>query len=386
MKRDLLNMKSLAVAVLLFSTGFVNGQWLTTGNATTSSLNYVGTTGIVPLFLRVNGATTNPGQASLTSSGSFVVDGVNNSNTVNAKGSLVAGIGNVLGANVDSSLIVGWENNLSNSGGGNIVAGQLNTVLNSAGKSVALGWANTIRATNQFAIGVGIDLGTYYSGGFGIDLATTGDRSFVIGSGTSGAKLTNTIPRSIMFGMSGTSTMLIRDQFVGVRTTAPTANFHSVGTVRLQGLPSGSGRALVVDNDGNVMVATSTITRQSDNQNPVEIQTQIDELKKEIQELKDLLKQNKISLDLSSESNGPRLYQNIPNPAKGETDIKYYLPANSKQAAISVYSISGQLVKTISLKDKGNGTINITGIQSGSYVYQMTVDGKVAESKKMLIQ
>lgn len=141
MKRDLLKMKSLAVAVLLFSTGFVNRQWLTTGNATTSSLNYVGTTGIVSLFLRVKGATANLGQASLTSSVSFVVDRVNNSNTVNAKGSLVAGIGNVLGANVDSSLIVGWENNLSNNGGGNIVAGQLNTVLNSAGKSVALGRA-----------------------------------------------------------------------------------------------------------------------------------------------------------------------------------------------------------------------------------------------------
>lgn len=132
------------------------------------------------------------------------------------------------------------------------------------------------------------------------------------------------------------------------------------------------------------MVATSTITRQSDNQNPVELQTQIDELKKEIQELKDMLKQNKC--DLSSGANGPRLYQNIPNPAKGETDIKYYLLANSKQAAISMYIISGQLVKTISLKDKGNGTINVTGIQSGSYVYQMTVDGKVAESKKILIQ
>ncbi|MCS3531744.1 T9SS type A sorting domain-containing protein [Chryseobacterium sp. JUb7] len=387
MKRNLLNMKSLAIAVLLFSTGIVNGQqWLTTGNATTSSLNYVGTTGIVPLFLRVNGATSNPGQASLTSSGSFVVDGVNNSNTVNAKGSLVAGIGNVLGSDVNSSLVVGWENNLSSGGGGNIVAGQLNTVLNSAGKSVALGWANTIRDANQFAVGVGIDLGTFYSGGFGIDLATTGDRSFVIGSGTAGAKLTNTIPRSIMLGMSGTSTMLIKDQFVGVRTTAPTANFHSVGTVRLQSLPSGSGRALVVDNDGNVMIATSIINRQSDHQNPAELQTQIDELKKEIQELKDLLKQNKISADLSTESDGARLYQNTPNPAKGETDIKYYLPASSKQAAISVYNISGQLVKTISLKDKGNGTINITGIQSGSYIYQMTIDGKVAGSKKMLIQ
>jgi flagellar basal body rod protein FlgB len=84
---------------------------------------------------------------------------------------------------------------------------------------------------------------------------------------------------------------LIVDQYVGVRTTAPTANFHTVGTVRLQGLPNGSGRALVVDNDGNVMVATSTITRQVNNE--TDYQIQIDELKNEIKELKELLKQNK---------------------------------------------------------------------------------------------
>lgn len=386
MRKNLFTLKNIAVAAMIFSSGIANAQWSLTGNPATSSLNYLGTTSIVPLFLRTNGATSNPGQASLTSSGAFVVDGVNNSNTVNAKGSLVAGIGNVLGADVGSSLVVGWENNLSAAGGANIVAGQLNTVLNAAGKSVALGWANTIRASNQFALGVGIDLGTYYSGGFGVDLATTGDRSFVIGSGTSSAKLTNTIPRSIMLGMSGTSTMLVKDQFVGIRTTAPTANLHSVGTVRLQGLPNGSGRALVVDNDGNVMVATSTITRQANNQDPIELQSQIDELKKEVQELKDFLKQNKMNVDVSSTSNNAKLYQNAPNPAKKETTIKYYLPNDARDAAISVYNISGQLVKTISLKEKGNGNINLTGLQSGSYIYQMSMNGKNIDSKKMLIK
>lgn len=281
-------------------------------------------------------------------------------------------------------MVSGWGNNLAAAAGANLVSGQDNVVLNNASKSVALGWKNVIRNANQFAIGVGIDLGNFYSGGFGIDLAATGDRSFVIGSGTGGTKLTNSIPRSIMFGMSPTSTMLIVDQYVGVRTTAPTANFHSVGTVRLQGLPNGSGRALVVDNDGNVMVATSTITRQANNE--TDYQIQIDELKNEIKELKELLKQNKMSVDMSSEAQEAKLYQNAPNPGKGETIIKYYLPRDTKNASIEIYNASGQMMKTISLKEKGNGSINLSGMRGGSYVYSLIADGKITDSKKMLIQ
>jgi hypothetical protein len=358
MKKSLLHAKHLFAAAMIFSGGLINAQqWLTTGNAGTTAGNYAGTTGATAFYLRTNGTAAVPGQAILNEFGSFIVDGDNNTNIVKSKGNIVAGAGNTIGAGSGSSLVSGWGNNLAAAAGANLVSGQDNVVLNNASKSVALGWKNVIRNANQFAIGVGIDLGNFYSGGFGIDLAATGDRSFVIGSGTGGTKLTNSIPRSIMFGMSPTSTMLIVDQYVGVRTTAPTANFHTVGTVRLQGLPNGSGRALVVDNDGNVMVATSTITRQANNE--TDYQIQIDELKNEIKEL---------------------------NPGKGETIIKYYLPKDTKNASIEIYNASGQVMKTISLKEKGNGSINLSGIRGGSYVYSLIADGKIIDSKKMLIQ
>lgn len=132
------------------------------------------------------------------------------------------------------------------------------------------------------------------------------------------------------------------------------------------------------------MVATSIITRQANNE--ADLQNQIDELKNEIKELKEFLKQNKMNVDLSSDSNAPKLFQNAPNPARGETVIKYYLPNNSREAVIGIYNISGQLIKIIPLKDKGNGSINLSGIQGGSYVYNLTVDGRNIDSKKMLIQ
>jgi hypothetical protein len=387
MKKSLCTLKSVIAAVMLFSTASISAQqWDVNGNGGIGSSNYVGTIDSALLYLRTNGNSSNPGQAVLNDVGSFFVESSNNTNFSKAKGSIVAGSGNILGGNANSSLVGGWQNDLSNSGGANIVAGQSNIVTNNASKSVALGWNNTVRNANQFAIGVGVDLTDFYSGGFGIDIAATGNRSFVIGSGSHAtAKLTNTVPKSIMFGMSNTSTMLVMDQQVGIRTTAPTANFHTVGTVRLQNLPNGSGKALVVDANGNVMVASSTITKMSDSEE-AGLQDQIDVLKNEIKELKELLKQNTMNVDMGISSNEAKLYQNAPNPARGETEIKYYLPKESGDASISIYNLSGQLVKTIPMKEKGNGSIHITGLQGGSYLYQMSIGAKNIDSKKMLIR
>ncbi|WP_294316105.1 T9SS type A sorting domain-containing protein [uncultured Chryseobacterium sp.] len=387
MKAHVLSLKVLIAAATIFSTAQTNAQaWQTLGNSGISSSNYAGTVNPVPFYLRTNGSTSNPGQAILNETGSFLVESVNNSNTAKTKGSIVAGSSNVLGNNANSCMVSGWQNDLSDAGGANIVAGQGNRVFKQASKSVALGWVNRITASNQFAIGVGVDLSSEYSGGFGVDLVATGNRSFVFGSGTGGgSKLTNTIPSSLMFGVSSTPTMLIQDQLVGIGTTSPTALLHTNGKVRMENLPDGNGRALVVDPDGNVMVANSYLYRSAGDQT-AEFQTQIDDLRKEVQELKELLKQSRISVDMGAASNEPKLYQNAPNPGKGETIIKYYLPKETNNASIGIYNVSGQLIKNIPLKDKGNGSIILNGIRGGSYVYTLSVDGKNADTRKMIIQ
>ncbi|WP_294294303.1 T9SS type A sorting domain-containing protein [uncultured Chryseobacterium sp.] len=387
MKAHVLSLKVLIAAATIFSTAQTNAQaWQTLGNSGISSSNYAGTVNPVPFYLRTNGSTSNPGQAILNETGSFLVESVNNSNTAKTKGSMVAGSSNVLGNNANSCMVSGWQNDLSDAGGANIVAGQGNRVFKQASKSVALGWVNRITASNQFAIGVGVDLSSEYSGGFGVDLVATGNRSFVFGSGTGGgSKLTNTIPSSLMFGVSSTPTMLIQDQLVGIGTTSPTALLHTNGKVRMENLPDGNGRALVVDPDGNVMVANSYLYRSAGDQT-AEFQTQIDDLRKEVQELKELLKQSRISVDMGAASNEPKLYQNAPNPGKGETIIKYYLPKETNNASIGIYNVSGQLIKNIPLKDKGNGSITLNGIRGGSYVYTLSVDGKNADTRKMIIQ
>lgn len=327
MKRNLLNIKNIIAGAMILSAGVMNAQqWEITGNSGITSTNYAGTTDHSYFYLRTGGALSNPGQAFLTSPGSFVVDAVNYSNGVKAKGSIITGSQNMLGPNANSSLVGGWGNSLQTAGGANLVAGQSNTVLNDASKSIALGWNNTVRASNQFAVGVGVDLTSEYSGGFGVDLIATGNRSFVIGSGThASTKLTNSIPFSIMFGLSKNSTMLIKDQQVGVRTTAPTANFHTVGTVRLQDLPNGSGNALVVDADGNVMVASTALAKQANGPTVTELQNQIDDLKLQVDELKSLLLKQSGIKDISS-GNSARLYQNVPNPTKEKPTLNIIFP------------------------------------------------------------
>ncbi|MEY8760510.1 T9SS type A sorting domain-containing protein [Chryseobacterium tongliaoense] len=389
MRTQLLSIKNGLAAAMVFLAGIVNAQWQITGNPGITPANYAGTVDPRPFYLRTNGASSNPGQAILNETGSFIVDAVNNSNVAKVKGSIVNGISNILGSQAGSSLVSGWENDLTNGGGANIIGGQANVVLNNAGKSVALGWKNTIRNHNQFALGVGIDLKDVYSGGFGIDLAATGNRSFVIGSGTGGVKLTNNIPLSIMFGLSTTPTMLIIDQSVGVRTTAPTANFHTVGTVRHENLPTGSGLALVVDPNGNVMVSNTPLNRVASSDETIQqLEDRVKNLENIVEELKQLLLNKGTSSTLISSSDMPALFQNVPNPGKHETSIKYYLPKDIKTASIEIYSISGQLVKTLPLREKGNGAINLTGsdLQSGTYLYKMTADGKVIDSKKMVIK
>lgn len=390
MKTSLLSMKNGLAASMLLLTGIASAQqWQITGNPGTTVANYAGTVDQRPFYLRTNGASANPGQAILNEVGSFIVDAVNNSNPVKAKGSIVGGSSNVLGGLAGAALVVGWENDLSNGGGANIVGGQANAVLNGSSKSVALGWKNIIRNHNQFAIGVGIDLRDVYSGGFGIDLAATGNRSFVIGAGNGSAKLTNNIPLSIMFGLSPTSTMLIRDKAVGILTLTPTANFHTVGTVRHENLPTGSGNALVVDAAGNVMVSTTPLSRTAASDETIQqLEDRIKNLENTVEELKSMLMNKGTSSTISVSSDLARISQNVPNPAKNETSISYYLPQNVKSASLEVYTISGQLVKSLPLREKGNGTITISGsdLPSGNYVYKMTTDGKVTGSKKMLIR
>ncbi|WP_207429878.1 tail fiber domain-containing protein [Sabulibacter ruber] len=84
-------------------------------------------------------------------------------------------------------------------------------------------------------------------------------------------------------------------------------------------------------------------------------------------------------------SMGIILEQNQPNPVTDATTFWYKIPAGA-QAQIQVYdSVSGRLLKTISAPASGKAEMNANDLPAGNYIYTLTVNGKVAASKHMVV-
>jgi hypothetical protein len=82
------------------------------------------------------------------------------------------------------------------------------------------------------------------------------------------------------------------------------------------------------------------------------------------------------------------LYQNYPNPFNPVTAISYALP-NAGQVELNVYNLNGQLVQSLvnGKMDKGvhKAEFNGADLTSGMYIYNLKVDGKAVQSKKMML-
>lgn len=81
------------------------------------------------------------------------------------------------------------------------------------------------------------------------------------------------------------------------------------------------------------------------------------------------------------------LYQNIPNPFSSQTEIRYYVPLNAKDAFIYVFSLTGNLLLTKPITGTGSGSISIRGneLQPGRYLYSLVIDGVEVDSKRMIL-
>ncbi len=85
--------------------------------------------------------------------------------------------------------------------------------------------------------------------------------------------------------------------------------------------------------------------------------------------------------------NSATIFQNVPNPFRTSTTISYSLPQNCSSAKIIVTDKSGKALKEIKLPVKGSGTVNLDAatLASGAYQYALYVDGKLIDSKQMVL-
>ncbi len=116
-----------------------------------------------------------------------------------------------------------------------------------------------------------------------------------------------------------------------------------------------------------------------------EQQKQITEQQKKIEQLLKLVgKIEGENTDLQSEVT---LLQNNPNPFSVNTEIKMVLPENVGTAYIIIYNLEGKQIKELQVNGRGNVSATIAGneLSAGMYIYALIVDGKVVDTKRMIL-
>ncbi len=93
-----------------------------------------------------------------------------------------------------------------------------------------------------------------------------------------------------------------------------------------------------------------------------------------------------IALDVTLSSKSIVLEQNQPNPFKEQTTINYFIPDDAKNVKIIFTDLRGNIMKEVSIPEKGNGQINVYAqdLSSGIYTYTLVSDGVTIDSKKMV--
>ena len=82
------------------------------------------------------------------------------------------------------------------------------------------------------------------------------------------------------------------------------------------------------------------------------------------------------------------LGQNKPNPFGTSTSIEVSIPADVQKAFIYVYDLTGKKLQQIDIPARGNQavTVNASSLTDGMYLYSLIADGKVVETRRMIVE
>lgn len=116
-----------------------------------------------------------------------------------------------------------------------------------------------------------------------------------------------------------------------------------------------------------------------------EQQRTIETLQKEITDLK--AGDKGVSGIENRESSGNILYQNVPNPTNSSATIECYLDTYTSKATIAIYDLNGSQIKEYPLHHQGKNLVVIGAgeFKPGIYLYSLLVDGKLIDTKRMVI-
>ena len=114
----------------------------------------------------------------------------------------------------------------------------------------------------------------------------------------------------------------------------------------------------------------------------------IQELKQEIDDVKGCGRENSRTLTGlgDSKSKLSRLYQNTPNPFKGQSEIRFELADNIQEGAICIFDLQGKLIKKYPVTSSMNSlTFNAYDFSEGIFLYSLIVNGVEVDTKRMFL-
>jgi hypothetical protein len=121
-----------------------------------------------------------------------------------------------------------------------------------------------------------------------------------------------------------------------------------------------------------------------------ELSKENDELKQRIEKLEEMMNAQSPAEVQSAKSvsiSAAAVEQNIPNPFNHTTTINYTLPQTYSSAKIIITDQAGKALKELNLSGGGNGSIQVdaSAIASGAYQYSLYVDGRLINTKQMVL-
>ena len=81
------------------------------------------------------------------------------------------------------------------------------------------------------------------------------------------------------------------------------------------------------------------------------------------------------------------LFQNNPNPFNSETTIRFNIPKSVQNAQLHILNMNGVLLKSLQINQRGTGDEIINGNEfiAGMYLYSLVCDGRIVDTKQMLL-
>lgn len=143
---------------------------------------------------------------------------------------------------------------------------------------------------------------------------------------------------------------------------------------------------VVEDSEGNVSVnyiEMIPLLVQSIN----ELNAKIEELENENLTLMSRGRNSYTNISEQYETQVISISQNNPNPFNERTSIEMNIPETTNKAMLFIYDMNGKKIKQIDVLERGDVEVVITseGLEAGMYLYSLIADGKIVNTKRMVL-